>query len=93
MTHGLSPLYFSCLLKLSKTTFDFIKHPDIASMRSDGSSCDQLFLNAIPFLAKYAKTKVPNLLQTAQLAEENKPFNVYNKDTYMEFCSNTTVDA
>ena len=54
-------------------------------MPSTRSSHDQLFLNAIPFLAEFATTKIPNLQKMAQLATENKPLNIYNKDTYMEF--------
>jgi len=83
ITNGPSPLYFECLVKLSKTSFDFMEHPDIRSIRPDGSNRDQLFLDAIPLLAECATTKIPNLLQ--QTMTEDKSFNIYNKDTYIEF--------
>ena len=36
-------------------------------------------------LADFSMTKIPNLEKVAQLALEKKPFEVYNKDTYMEY--------
>ena len=82
ITKGPSPLYFACLIKLIEASFDFMEHPNMPSTRS---SHDQLFLDAIPFLAEFATTKIPNLQKMAQLATENKPLNIYNKDMYMEF--------
>src|SRR5258705_6662087 len=85
ITNGPSLLYFACLVGLIDASFTFVEHPEIPSTRSDGSSRDQLFLDAIPFLAEFATTNIPNLRQTAQLAIEKKPFDIYNKNTYMEF--------
>ncbi len=79
ITNGPSLLYFDCLVGLIDASFNFVEHPEIPSTRSDG------FLDAIPFLAESATTKIPNLQQTAQLAIEKKPFDIYNKNTYMEF--------
>ena len=36
-------------------------------------------------LTEFSMTKIPNLEKVAQLAQEKKPFEVYNNDTYMEF--------
>jgi hypothetical protein len=85
LSNGPSPLYFDCLEKLCGTTFPFIEHPDVLATRRDGSCRDQFFLDAIPMLAEFAMTKIPNLKKVAQLAQEKKPFEVYNNDTYMEF--------
>jgi len=81
ITNGPSPLYFACLVKLIKASFDFKEHPDIPSR----SNRDQIFLDAIPFLAEFTTTKIPNLQKMAQLVAKNKPLDIYNKDTYMEF--------
>ncbi len=85
LSNGPSPLYFDCLLRLCGKTFPFIEHPDILPTRRDGSHRDQFFLDAIPMLADFSMTKIPNLEKVAQLALEKKPFEVYNKDTYMEY--------
>jgi hypothetical protein len=85
LSNGPSPLYFDCLLRLCDMTFPFIEHPDVLATRRDGSCRDQFFLDAIPMLAECSMTKIPNLEKVAQLARENKPFEVYNNDTYMEF--------
>jgi hypothetical protein len=44
---------------------------------------NQLFLDDIPILAKFANTKIPNLEKMARAAKEMAPFNFYNKDTYV----------
>jgi hypothetical protein len=85
LSNGPSPHYFTCLLRLSRETFPFIDHTDIDSVREDGSNRDQLFLDAIPMLAEFSATKIPNLAKVAQLAQDKKPFELYNKHTYMEF--------
>jgi hypothetical protein len=68
--------YYACLQDLE--TFAFIKLPFVVQK----SEHDSDFIQAIPFLAKYAVTKIPNLLQAANLSQ---PIEIYNESTYMEF--------
>jgi len=81
MVHPISTQYLTCFQRLKSRTFEPI---DGASTKPDDGN-DQLFLDDIPILSKLANTKISNLGKMAQAAKENKPFNLYNKDTCMEF--------
>jgi hypothetical protein len=81
MVHPVSTQYLACFQRLKSRTFEPING---ASTKPDDGN-DQLFLDDIPILSKLANTKIPNLGKMAQAAKEKKPFNLYNKDTCMEF--------
>jgi hypothetical protein len=80
MNHPVSTLYLTCFQQMKSGTFE---HINVVPTKHDEN--DQLFLDDIPILAKFANMKIPNLEKMAQAAKEMAPFNFYNKDTYMEF--------
>jgi len=75
MNHPVSAQYLACFQRVKSWTFELSTEPD------DGN--DLLFLDDI--LSELANTKIPNLEKMARAAKEKKPFNLYNKDTCMEF--------
>jgi hypothetical protein len=79
--HPVSIHYLACLRLVKARTF--APTEEVATKPYDDN--DQLFLDAIPFLANFVVTKIPNLKKMAEAAAENKPFNLYNKDTCIEF--------
>ena len=81
MLHPVSTQYLACFQRLKSTNFAPI---DGASTQPDNGN-DQLFLDDIPIFSKVANTKIPNLEKLAQAAMGKKSFNLYNKDTCMEF--------
>src|SRR6266542_4098238 len=81
MVHSVSTHYLACFQWLKSRTFQPINR---ATTKPDNEN-DQLFLNDIPILSKLANTKISNLEKMAKVVKEKKPFNLYNKDTCMEF--------
>jgi hypothetical protein len=81
--HPISICYLACLIKVR--TFEFTEQPLIAPMRADNRSRDQIFLDVIPDLADHVSTNIPNLKQVAKVAKAMEPFEVYTKDTCVEF--------
>ena len=70
--------YYDCIQKLKEKPFAFIPiKPEIGDR-----NCDKSFVDAIPLLARVAKTELPNLESTVKLPQ---PVNIYNESTYMEF--------
>jgi hypothetical protein len=91
MNHPVSVLYLTCFQQMKSETFE---HINVVPTKHNEN--DQLFLDDIPILAKFANTKIPNLEKMAQAAKEMAPFNFYNKDTYMEFhtsCLNASINS
>ena len=78
MNHAVSTHYLSCLQRVKSRTYQPIEETPF-------DENDLLFLDDIPILAQTATTKIPNLKKMAQAAEKKEPFNLYNKDTCVEF--------
>jgi hypothetical protein len=81
LVHLVSKDYFACFQRVKSRTFELTE--DASTKPDDGN--DQLFLDDIPILAKLADTKIPNLEKMAKTVKEKEAFNLYNKDTCMEF--------
>ncbi len=81
LVHPVSTQYLACFQRLKSRNFAPID--GVSTKPDDGN--DQLFLDDIPILSKFANTKIPNLEKVAQAAKGKKSFNLYNKDTCMEF--------
>lgn len=72
----LSKRYYECLSK-ELPPFSFEESASDSPIDND-----KPFIKIIPILAGRVKTKIPNLQHVASLPW---PFNIYNKNTYMEF--------
>jgi hypothetical protein len=84
MTKPFSVTYYDCIQKLKEKNFAFTSVTLEGRDRGRDRECDQSLafrvINAIPHLAGFVETKIPNLLHAANL-----PDPIYNERTYMEF--------
>ena len=80
----LAKCYYDCLIKTESKTFDY-RDPPMAMMGSmNKRRDDKLFLEYLPSLIKFSNT-LPNLTKISTLRAEERPSEIYNKETYMEF--------
>jgi hypothetical protein len=74
----ISEQYFDCLTKM--TAFSF--NGPLDEMEASDRENDRPFIAIIPDLAKFAKTKIPELRHAAS---QPWPIEIYNENTYKEF--------
>ena len=87
MNHSVSTHYLDCFQRLNSRSFEYIQE-----LTQSYDANDDLFLDNIPILCEFADTEIPNLEKVAQAVAKKKaqaavkePFNLYNKDTCVEF--------
>lgn len=78
----LSKPFSDSLKKVSTVEF-----PELSEMAPEPGKLpnDKRFLLTLKHLSPYLRVGVKNLLQQAEAASDNKPYNVYTKDTCIEF--------